>query len=101
MNNIYVDEFPENCWNCELGYQEHSFDGLRCKFNGEYCNQFKTSCPLKPLSDRLAEERKKVVQEIGTQLGLIIDGQKQVCCDGDMTGDKNIMAVLDQIERGE
>ena len=50
---------------------------------------------------QLAEERKKVVQEIGQQLGLIIDGQKQPCCDGDMTVDKTIMAVLDQIERGE
>ena len=64
MSNIYVDELPKDCWNCEFGYQEHSFDGLRCKFNDKYCNQFKTSCPLKPLSDRLAEERKKVVQEI-------------------------------------
>ena len=45
------------------------------------------------------QERKKVVQEIGQQLGLIIDGQKQVCCDGDMTADKTIMAVLDQVER--
>ena len=53
------------------------------------------------ITQLLAEERKKVVQEIGTQLGLIIDGQKRVCCDGDMTGDKTIMAVLDQVERGE
>lgn len=53
------------------------------------------------ISELLAEERKKVVQEIGQQLGLIIDGQKRVCCDGNMTGDKTIMAVLDQIERGK
>ena len=110
MNNIYVDELPKKCaecpcmnndgfggYDCNLYYKKHK-EILSCDY---YADTIPTDCPLQPLSVALAEERKKVVQEIGQQLGLIIDGQKQVCCDGDMTGDKTIMAVLDQIERGE
>lgn len=114
MNNIYVEKIPETCEDCEFcehfgkdahGKGKHE---VACYFNGFLTNALlgdiinaKHCSHLKPLTDRLAEERKKVVQEIGQQLGLIIDGQKQVVTDGSMTGDKTIMAVLDQIERGE
>ena len=47
--------------------------------------EYRDDCPLIPVSDRLAEERKMVVQEIrGRAYGYCIDPE-----------------VLDQIERGE
>lgn len=112
---IYVDELPKNCEKCPCYSYSEGFCNCECWYQkygeikdvAEYThlglkeNERPADCPLKPLTDRLAEERNKVVQEIGQQLGLIIDGQKQICCDGDMTADKTIMAVLDQIERGE
>lgn len=87
MNNIYVDELPKNCekclcysysdgfCNCECWYQKYG----EIKDVAEYThlglkeNERPTDCPLKPLTDRLAEERKKVVQEIRDKLCRIED----------------------------
>ena len=89
MNNIYVDELPKSCYECELNYQEHSWDAPRCKLTGEYCNQ---TCPLKPLSDRLAEERKKVVQEIDCEL------YTKMVVYGDTPSYADIHSVLNKIK---
>lgn len=98
MNNIYVETVPDNCWSCEFGYQEHSFEDLRCKFTGEYCNQFKNMCPLKPLSDRLAEERKKVCEFLREELN-IRPNHPYVSLD--LVSQENFFQnILDQIERG-
>ena len=71
----------------------------------EWCEKEK-HCKLLPLSDRLAEERKKVVQSLkdkiekrnnGTRNGNYSeqykDGYSGCCCD--------LAEILDQIERGE
>lgn len=92
MNNIYVDELTKSCAECELNYQEHSFDHLRCTFTGEHCNQFKNMCPLKPLNDRLAEERKKVVQEIDCEL------YTKMVVYGDTPSYADIHSVLNKIK---
>ncbi len=101
MNNIYVDELPKNCRGCHC---LSVFDWCNCLkdcVSSEIRNNERpASCPLKLLSDRLAEERKKVVQEFKEK---IVDGTS---CEILPTGDicitlEKINNVLDQIERGE
>ena len=79
MNNIYVDELPQDCLDCpcrdgesnkcnliefrpSIGYfDEKTLDFI---YKPYYNKGEVLDCPLKKLTDRLAEERKKVVQEI-------------------------------------
>jgi hypothetical protein len=101
MNNIYVDELPEDC--------------LCCPCESEYfCNLLKTDigflkwgethkeCPLKLITDRLAEERKKVVQEIKERLikytGFDEEYLKENIYDADMGC---VLKQIDKFERGE
>ena len=42
---------------------------------------------------------KEVCEKIKEQLGFIVDGQERIVCDGSMTGDKTILAVLNQIQK--
>lgn len=101
MNNIYVDELPKSCRGC-LFQCYGSCLGGRDILNGnpytEICHlkrQKPIDCPLKTLSDRLAEERKKVVQEIRNK----VEQAKFVY---EWKGDEaHIQDILDQIERGE
>lgn len=119
MNNIYVETMPETCENCEFcehfekdahGKGKHE---VACYFNGFLTNALlgdtinaKHCSHLKPLSDRLAEERKRVVQSLkdkiekrnnGTRNGnhseQYKDGYSACCCD--------LTELLDQIDRGE
>lgn len=67
MNNIFVEgELPKSCDNCEFGY---FYDCQYCTLRpdlmrkDEWCEKEK-HCKLLSLSDRLAEERKKVVSEL-------------------------------------
>lgn len=65
MNNIYVDELPKCCLlcvqNCGARQKDISCFNMDCEgcIGGRPKN-----CPLKPLTDRLAEERKKVCEQI-------------------------------------
>ena len=77
MNNIYVETIPETCEECEFcehfgkdahGKGKHE---VACYFNGFLTNALlgdtinaKHCSHLKPLTDRLAEERKKVCDKI-------------------------------------
>ena len=72
MSNIYVDELPKNRNECKFqvfianyknGWQ-HKERYCSIMKNNYDCICSKENCPLKPLSDRLAEERKKVVGEL-------------------------------------
>lgn len=104
MNNIYVEDLPKSCAECPMTYQEHSFARLRCQFNGEHIEyECKLAdCPLKPLTDRLAEERKRVCDtiykiitsdEVWEDIRInwwLINGE---CF--------QLKEILDQIERGE
>ena len=63
MNNIYVDELPKDCLDCPCESESY------CNLLYDYIPCIQTECrhpecPLKSLTDRLAEERKRVVQEI-------------------------------------
>ena len=68
-NNIYVEgEFLNHCNDCpfydietEVEFVGYEKNYHKCLVGGDIITG---NCPLKPLSDRLAEERKKVVQEI-------------------------------------
>lgn len=106
MNNIYVDELPKSCaeYECPFNYDTC---GCRAKefvdvgdIDIEYFYEKgrHETCPLKPLSDRLAEERKMVVQEIRELYenpkhnSTTIFGVIRRC---------DLIRILDQIERGE
>ena len=111
MDNIYVDgELPEKCGKCNfIGHYE---DGIY-KRNPHCCcelywdlhhdeikvdkNSRDERCPFKLLSDRLAEERKKVVYEIWKEFEQRLKNKTE-----DMSVMKVCMMindVLDQIER--
>lgn len=106
---VYVDELPKSCEECpmcrsgklKLQRKGRYVEAEQCVF-GQY--KYQTiddeidTCPLQSLTDYTKQVRKEVCEEIGEQLGLRIDGKWQVVCDGCMTGDKTIMAVLDQIQ---
>ena len=68
MNNIYVEGEEKICVNCPFLYSNSQ--GAVCKLSGhltkwtETFEDMKSKCQIKPLSDRLAEERKKVVQDV-------------------------------------
>ena len=97
---VYVDELPKDCWNCPCFKNDINFpcglsDGTQDYFLDEMDGG---ECPLLSLLDYTKQVRKEVCEEIGEQLGLRVNGKWQVVCDGCMTGDKTIMAVLDQIQ---
>ncbi len=103
MNNIYVDELPDCCGNCslcckdDLGYwcQATILIYIDERFVAE--KRLK-SCPLKLLTDRLAEERKKVVQEIRKKLCRIEDTLINLG-NGKEDALNYFVKILDQIER--
>ena len=112
MNNIYVDELPKRCNECKfqifIAYHKNGWEHKErfCSVlkNNYDCICSKENCPLKPLTDRLAEGRKKVVQEIRDKfkenlIGWYYDednANKELYLDADC-----VWRVLDQIERGE
>lgn len=111
MNNIYVETIPETCEECEFceyfgkdahGKGKHE---VACYFNGFLTNALlgdiinaKHCSHLKLLSDRLAEERKKVVQEIKDKL--LYCSERYIEKDNAFyyKGDE-VDEILDQIER--
>lgn len=60
MNNIYVDEQPETCLDCEFCSKRN----YCCILMKKDVREYRDECPLNLLSDRLAEERKKVCDEL-------------------------------------
>lgn len=116
MNNIYVDELPKKgaCFNgCPYAVTDTWV--YYCPFqqdeNGDHLiveEDCIKACPLKLVTDRLAEERKKVVQEIrnwcdknfnwvGDRTGY--DGQDYNEMIGSNKTINKLRESLDQIER--
>lgn len=107
MNNIYVDELSKRCDECKfqifVAYHKNGWEHKErfCSVmkNNYDCICSKEKCPLKLLTDRLAEERKKVVREIWQEFEQRLKAKTkdmsiiQVCL--------MINSVLDQIERGD
>lgn len=54
---------------------------------------------LKDIKTHDRELVKEVCEKIKEQLGFIVDGQERIVCDGSATGDKTILAVLNQIQK--
>ena len=58
---------------------------------------------LKQIAEKLKTHDRELVKEvcekIKEQLGFIVDGQERIVCDGSATGDKTILAVLNQIQK--
>lgn len=93
---VYVDEMPESCWKCE-NYLCKNNNFLTNVFTGEVDK--KRDCPLHSLKDHDRELVKQVFKKIKEQFGFIIDGKERIICDGSVTGDKTILAILNQIEK--
>ena len=101
MNNIYVDEMPKDCNECPC-LNDDIEQGCHCNLgvfdcdDGFKLNKKHPNCPLKPLSDRLAEERKKVVQEIREQ----VEQNKGTSYNKWVVNYCTMVQILDQSERG-
>lgn len=96
MNNIYVDELPNRCDSC-VGYGGASG---RCKLlhKPAFITPPK-DCPLKLITDRLTEERKKVCDELRRKAE---DKYFEIGEDGEVPCGWVISEErLQQIERGE
>lgn len=91
MNNIYVDELPKSCGDCRFceKYGYYLYCSRLCK-KLEYLDKEK-ECPLKLLTDRLAEERKRVLQEIRDELKADITIAEDYFA---------VVKILDQVEKG-
>ena len=112
MNNIYVDgKMPETCWECEhYNYEKCSITGDEFDDVLDCHIKIMKSCEIKPLSDRLAEERKKVVQMIKAEFepspdSTVIEGtptpEAELVNRGFSVCKKRVYKVLDRIEKGE
>lgn len=100
MNNIYIEKTPETCEECSCCYYDDYAECYKCPLlldNEINIYDKDSDCPLKLITDRLAEERKRVVQEIKDKIsdGLYQNSYGETFIDGD------IYKILDQIERGE
>lgn len=118
MNNIYVDELPKNCIECPfckdikvnggmdrlLFCKAYKFNKWKLMKNINKCfNRCEIKNNFKPLSDRLAEERKKVVQKAKR---LVVES---TCYETEEEArnhlydlsSSEVLEILDQIERGE
>lgn len=98
MNNIYVDEQPESCLDCEFCIRRN----YCCILMQKDVREYRDDCPLILLSYRLAEERKKIVQEIKK----VLDNKASYSTDADddwliQIKESSLYEILDQIERGE
>ncbi len=112
---IYVETMPSDCDECPCCNSDVDY-GACCNLGAYgYVDYYPTTrkhpnCPLKSLKDALAEERKKVVQELKDWCdknfnwvgdGTGYDGQDY----NEMIGSNNtinkLREILDQIERGE
>lgn len=115
MNNIYVENYnlPESCWKCEClkdGDETGFYCSLSAFDNNEDYREVDVrhpKCPLKSISTKLAEERKKVVQEIREPI--IKSLENGVVRKDPKSSNRNLrdiilfqmLDILDQIERGK
>lgn len=103
---VYVDKLPKDCINCSFceKYGYYLYCSQLCE-KLEYFDKEK-DCPLKLLTDRLAEERKKVVQEIKNYVCNKYTHIDEEIVNGNHTffysmHCRSFFKKLDRIERGE
>lgn len=108
---IYVDELPKKCKDCPFSYvgYAYDFDEVRfCKLHKDHCmhwialyNDKFNDCPLKLLTDRLAEERKKVIERIRDLAEIYTEpSAKGFDFDTYILTEENLNKILDKAERG-
>ena len=109
MNNIYIEKTPETCEECSCCYYDDYAECYKCPLlldNEINIYDKDSDCPLKPLTEALAEERKRVVQEIRDMAGDYFEMPYCDACgntdynDVVLTG-KDLTEILDDVERGE
>ncbi len=103
MNNIYVEgDLPDNCKTCQYKSIGRCILSDKNVFDYMVYETSPEECPVKPLSVRLKEERKKVCDEIcvayAKRLSPFIGSKISIS-----TAMERLKEVLDQIEneRGE
>ena len=74
MNNIYVEgELPKSCDDCPFYKLDTYVDINYVTRNSYECvlegSMLTGTCPLKPISEALTEERKRIVEEIRDSAG--------------------------------
>lgn len=101
MNNIYVDELPKDCSECKLGYFydcQYCFLRPDLAEKQEWCEKEK-HCQLKSLSDRLAEERKKVCGQLKDYITrhylASIKGNGDIFLELNLTGLNTIFEIIE------
>lgn len=106
MNNIYVDELPKSCFECKCAFkaqrqQVNEFgsymeDCMCCIPLHKWIVEKHRDCPLKPLTDPLAEERKKVCDYLRKELNI---RPNHPYISVDLVSQENFFQnILDQIE---
>ena len=93
---IYVDELPECCNDCELGY---FYDCQYCSLSPDLAREDiwvekEKYCPLQSLADYTKQVRKEVCEEIRT---FAYDTFKEFGC----FDETDLEHILDQIQGGE
>lgn len=105
---MYISNLPKSCSECPCTHEDFAecnwcqvFDnGLLTFIPDEiYSKERLKNCPLQSLKQHDRELVKEVCEKIKEQLGFIVDGQERIVCDGSMTGDKTILAVLNQMQK--
>ena len=103
---VYVDELPENCSKCLFCYDNRPYwKSTDCIINHKELDEDEIEikrekdCPLIDIKTHDRELVREVCEKIKEKLGFIINGQERIICDGSMTGDKTILAVLNQIQK--
>ena len=97
MNNIYVDEQPETCLDCEFCDKRN----YCCILMKKDVREYRDECPLAILTERLAEERKKVIERIRELSEIYTEpSSKGFDFDTYILTEENLNKILDKAERG-
>lgn len=99
---VWVEKMPEYCDECpcsQRGKDDYAYCNLLHKNIGYDFGKIPKHCQLIDIKDHDRELVKEVCEKIKEQLGFIVDGQERIVCDGSATGDKTILAVLNQIQK--
>ena len=101
MNNIYVDELPKNCFECVFCDNHKGYCDLQEVRILRFFQKRDIGCPLKLISDRLAEERKKVIERIRDLAEIYTEpSAKGFDFDTYILTEENLNKILDKAERG-
>lgn len=94
---VYVDEEPRKIATQLVDLENEQFNCVMLLFDTDIKPVEVVIDPK--LKDHDRELVRQVCEKIKEKLGFIINGQERIICDGSMTGDKTILAVLNQIQK--